>query len=225
MSPIIIDTVLDGRTFLELQNEALGDDFAPEKYRELVKVWMNEALRKIARRITTIGRTQSVTTAAGSATYALDGDVTRLRWVRDADTHEELDEVGWREFDALPTSSGRPRVFARTDDGLGFWPTPDAVYDIDVRHWASSVKLVDDDDTPASFGLPDDYADLLVTYARSRLFRAEDDYEAAATYKAEFESDMVRAAVDMLRTSSARKRQIPGMFAVRRAPGFQRPVR
>ena len=38
------------RTFLELQNEALHDDFSQTKYRALCKRYLNEAQRRIFRR-------------------------------------------------------------------------------------------------------------------------------------------------------------------------------
>lgn len=225
--PIILDTLADGRTFLELQNEALSDDFDPSKYRDLVKVWINEALRKVARRVKSLQHdaTQSITTAAGIAAYTLDNDVTRIRWVVDTELRLELDEVTLRDFDGLSSASGRPTLFALSSAGFVLWPTPDGVYDIDARYWAAAIALVNDEDTPASFGLTDDYVDLLPTYARARLFRAEDDFEAAATYMAEFEAGLTRAKSDLERPSSAGRRQVPGMFAGRRGPSFQRPSR
>lgn len=216
------------RTYLELQAEALHDDFDPIKYRTYVKRWINDALRKIARRsnIPELQGLTQLTLVAGTAAYGLPADSLRVVSVFDATVGEDrgpLEETTQVDIDALPVASGTPFAFAVHAGKIVLYPTPDrSTYQLFVRYLRNAAELVNDTDTVVA-SMPDDYVDLLVTYARSRLYRAEDDQATAAALKAEFEDELGRMRADVQHPSRRRKRT-GGMFTGSGAvPAFRRP--
>jgi hypothetical protein len=212
------------RTFLEVQNAALGSDFDASRYREDVKRWINEALGKIAHRVTLIQPLQgtaTITTATGVSTYELPADDIRVHSLGDSETATALDDVGVDAIDQSDTSQGRPAAFALYGGELLLYPTPDGVYSLELRFEREAWLLQDDGDT---LPLPDAYADLPVNYARARLFEREDDFEAAQAWQARFESELLELRSDLGRQDRTRRRQIGGMWQVPAvAPRFQRP--
>lgn len=224
MSPIILDPLAeDGRTFLELQNEALHDDFDQTKYRAAAKRFLNEAQRRVARRVRVpeLEDTLQVDTVAGEATVELPYDVVRINSLRNTADRAPLEAVPVDDVDLSPASTGSPSVYASVGRRLILGPTPGGAYPLEVRVQGRPVELVDDGDVPQ---LGDDYADLLVTYARARLFRLEDDFDAAREYMGEFERDLGIYAGDVMLKDRSRIRQVGDRLLRRRVfPRVSRP--
>lgn len=221
--PIIVDPGGSGRTFLDLQDEVLHDNFSPTKYRTLAKRFINEAQRRIFRRLRIPAgeETLPMFTAAGEVTLDLDEDVARVNSLRIPADRNPLTNVDIKEIDAAPAASGKPDSYAVVGNKLFFYPTPNMEYELELRYQSRPPTLVDDDDYPA---LDDDYRDLLVTYARAKLFRLEDDVEMFNAWMADFETGVVRLKADSGRRDRSRKRQVPGMFASDASrPTFVRP--
>jgi hypothetical protein len=206
-----------------LQDEALHDDFDPTKYRTLVKAWINDAQRRIARRIDMrVGEaTQSFDTAAGTAEYALPSDFYRLRTLYENTERYLLEEADLRDIDDAETGQGRPYLFVLNGANVLLSPTPDAAYPMRLRYWKSPPLLVGDANVPI---IHEDYYDLLVSFARARLFRAEDDPEMAQQYMSEFEDRLSYMAGELQYETRGRPRQVPGLVGRRSGgSGFSLP--
>lgn len=222
MTILIDGTSGDGLTFLELQDEALGDDFAASKYRVRVKRWLNEALAKIRRGVDVEDAevVEQIALVAGVPEYTLPSQRARIGSVHRSDPWTELVQVGWDDIDPDNVSSGTPDRFATLGETLMVYPTPDTDGVLTVRLWERADQMDDDGDFPA---VPADYQDLLVTYARSRLYRAEEDLEMARALMDEFRGGLGEAKGELQFASKARRRQVPGMWQRSTGPSFVRP--
>lgn len=208
--------------FGELQAEALHDDFDANKYRARVQRWLNVAQARIARRMKLPERegTQAIATVAGTAFYALDTGIVRIRSLHFVGEPAELVQVDLRDIDDAPVSSARPTDYALNGAGITLYPTPDRVYNLELRHWSNAIKMVQDIDVPS---VHEDYQDLMVTFARAYLFRAEDDGEMYAFYMSQFEDELARMRADV-QDRGGRVKRTPNMSAIRpAAPQFVRP--
>ncbi|MDQ3317456.1 MAG: hypothetical protein M3522_09030 [Actinomycetota bacterium] len=197
--------------FLDLQGQVLHDEFDSTKYRASVKRWLNEALGRVARQID-LPQTETSTTlstVAGAQALALPATLVRVTSVLDADRRDYLTEVQPADVDESSSTPNRPSGYAIFGANLLLTPTPDAVYTLTLRYWTGATLMVNDADVP---GLPFDYRDLLVSYAKSRAFAAEDDFEASQFWRAEYERDLVRARADLQHRSDRPVRQIQGMW-------------
>jgi hypothetical protein len=118
------------RTYLDLQNEALGNDFDPATYRARAKQWLSEAVHRVARRarVRTWRASYAFPIVAGSASYLLPSDFVRLQTIRNTADAADLVEVDVDDIDNMPTSSGRPTAFVQDAMSVVFYPTPDRVY-------------------------------------------------------------------------------------------------
>jgi hypothetical protein len=221
--PLSTTTGASACSFLDLQNQALADDFAPSKHRDNAKRFLNEAQRRVFRRVRVPSGEQETTfdTVAGTASYDLDAAVVRTNSIRLVGDRVDLDERAIDQIDTSVASTGKPAAYAHVAGTVVLYPTPDGVYTLTVRFQAGAATMDDDADAP-SIGC--DYADLLVAYARSRLFRLEDDFEMAQAWMTDFERELNLYASDVQRPDRSGTRQVPGMFAGRpAAPRFQTP--
>lgn len=213
------------RTFLEVQNEALGDDFDPTKYRAQVKQWINEAIGKVGRRVrllSTLEDTATVTTVAGTDTYPIASNVIRVLSLRDTELARPLADVGIDQVDGeLPAGRGRPSEFAIYGGELTLRPVPDGVYSLEQRYEREATTLVADGDT---LPVADAYAHLPADYARSKLYAKEDDPDMAVFWMNQFNAELMEMRADVGRQDRGRVRQIPGTFARPSAlPRFTEP--
>lgn len=211
------------RTFKELQDAVLGDDFDATTWRAEAKRQLVDAVRRIARRVRLPLRelTQAINTAAGTNTYTLDALVVRVNSLRNTGTREPLEEVEIEWIDDQPVSSGVPAYFAVVGQSLVLYPTPNAVTALELRHQGRATEFASDD---ATLPFDDEWADLPISYARAKLFRAQDDYEAAAVYMNDYRTGLLEMAADYGRRSRTRRRRTPGMFAGDSSgPRFVRP--
>ena len=209
------------RTYLELQDEVLAHGFDAGVYRARVKRWLNDADRRLARRLEIANRqaASTIVTAVGIASYPLPVNFVSLaredRYgalrVVEAGPDRQLTEISTRDFDSLDESrNGTPTHFALEGDQVLVWPTPATVETMEMRHWASAAGMSGDSDTP---GTPDEYAELLVSFALSRAYKSEDDPEMSAFHWSEWERDTQRMGVDLQERSSG-PRQVEGMLAL-----------
>jgi hypothetical protein len=211
------------RTFKDLQDAVLGDDFAASTWRAEAKRQLLDAVRLLARRMRLPLRelTQAINTAAGTSTYALDALVVRVNSLRNTTDHVPLDEVEIEWIDDQPAARGKPTSFAIVGQSIVFYPTPNAAYVLELRHQGRAADFADDN---ATLPFDDEWADVPISYARSKLFRAQDDYEAAGVYMNDFETGALRMASDYARRTRTRRRRVPGMFAGGDSgPRFVRP--
>lgn len=208
--------------FGELQTAALHDDFDPTKYRQRCKDALNEAVGRVTRRVKMLQREAvgNVAVVAGQAAYNVPADFLRLRSLRSATLRRELVEIGVRDIDGAPAAVGVPCEFAIDGLTLMLYPTPAAAGNLTLRYWSRPALMAADGDDP---GIPSDYADALVSYARSRLFRWEDDRQQADAYMGDFNAAIAEMLVDLQSPSATRRQQVRGMWQNEPSPRFIRP--
>lgn len=199
-------------TFTQLQDEVLNHGF-DESYRARVKNWLNEAQGRVARymQVPDFEAPYSVFTTPQNPTFSLPADFVRLVSLNNLTTLRCLDPSTPQLLDAYPARSGEPLVFALDPafDAVRLYPTPDQAYELRLRYFASPTAMSDTNPTSA---IPADYTDLLVTYALSRAFRAEDDYEAANFFSGQFTVELQKAATDLQYRDTTTK-QVPGIWS------------
>jgi hypothetical protein len=213
------------RTFTDLQSEALGSDFAAGTFPGTrVGQFLNDAVHRVARRVhlPKLEKTQTITSVAGTSSYAQATDEIRLLSLSNTTDREALPQVDIDDIDDSPAASGEPEVFALSDGQYVFYPTPDKAYSFQARYLNDTV-FATGGDTTDSVGFPDDYADMLVTWARSRMFRFEDDLDAADRLRAEFDVEIANLKSDMHRQSPRRVRRVGGWRYAPARPPFQIP--
>lgn len=200
-------------TFVELQNEALHDDFNATKYRPRVKGFLNDWLGEIFRTTSMASADQSVTivTVAGDASYALPATSVRVQSLRDVgtDPDTELGEVSQVAFDRFPDRQGEPEAFTLRGSEIILWPTPAGVHQLELRFRGDAVDMVADTDKPA---LANDYRRLLVHHARSELFALEDDPDMSLFWAGKRDVGTKALRADLQRRSR-RVRRVPSMWA------------
>jgi hypothetical protein len=123
---------------------------------------------------------------------------------------------------ADPGATGRPFAYAQYAKKLVLYPTPDAAYPVEIRYRGRPATLVDDGDT---VDIPDAYVDALVAWVRYKLFRSEDDIQAAQYWRGEFESSVAEARADMQRRDVSKVSRVPSMWEQEaRGPSFTMPA-
>lgn len=201
-------------TFKELQDRVLLNRFDDATYRPLVKDYLNDANRLIHRRLD-LPADEAVTTfptVAGTRDYTAPAGLRVLDAFIDVDPFLELLEKESIEVDArAQEDSGRPEVYALSGGKIKLAPLPDAVYTISVRVLAGAPKMTVDGDVPS---IPEEYHELLDTYATSKCCRKEDDFEAAAALMADFETGFQRLAIDLQNAADDGPLQVPGAWGL-----------
>ena len=200
-------------TLIELRNEVIahGPDIGPVFTLADITKYLNHALRRVARRIDFYAEeaAQTITTIAGTASYAWAGDFGRLRYVFDAEEDRALDEVALRALDEAAPSDGRPTFYALSGAGYVLYPVPDATYELTARYWALPALMADDTDTP---GIPEDFHELLPFYALKRCYEREDDAEMAAYWEGRWEAGLREMEADVKFPSADGPRRIPSAW-------------
>lgn len=190
-------------TYVELQDEALFNSFDAIKMRPRIKRWLNDAVNEVCRR-TGLLRLHEVAAYDSTGSVSLQTRFTELLSVHEADgpvtTLPDLVANQSRsKLAPLPYNSG---AFSQSGYGSCLYyavqhepsSTGPAVRLRLYPHLASGFVAVVGRGTPAPMSLDADtsglgveFDDLLVTFARSRSFRAEDDFEAARELMADFD--------------------------------------
>ena len=198
--------------FKALQDEVLNHGF-DEAYRSRVKIWLNEAIQKIGRSIMmpSLTETFTVSQTSGTSTVAMPTNLVRIINVFDPTNTRQLVPTPFVDMQSYTERSGDPLSYAidEASGSLLLYPTPTSQNSLVIRYYAAPDELSADSDAPA---IPSAYQDLILTYALSRAFRAEDDYEAAAKFHQDFLEDLARAQTD-LQYRDTHSRQVPGTWA------------
>jgi hypothetical protein len=216
------DATVVRRTFLELQNEVLAHGFA-EQYRPRVKTWLNEGLQKIARKVNLWESelVASLDTVAGTREYEMGLGAVRILSVFDTDRDTQLNNVDISERDSWGDEQGDAVSYGFWNGKLVLYPEPRSVRNLQIRFRAAPGQLIDDDDYPA---MPEFYVDVMISFALSRAFRAEDDIELAQFYWQEWERGLADLANDVEYADESSIRQVGGMLRPRGGPVFRRPL-
>ena len=203
-------------TFVQLQNEALNYGFAdgPQVYRERIKNWINEAEFQIAREVEgpEYQESESIAMVVGTYKYALPLEFLRMQDIYYPILSLRLRAVDLQQFDMTsPTQvSGPPQMYTLYRNSFLLFPTPANTDEIVVRYIKNPPALVNDTDVPL---LAKNYLHLLVMYAVTRAFEAEDDYEAAQYFAGRYKTDLAAYATDVQDRIVDRPRVVDGTWA------------
>lgn len=197
-------------TFKQLQDEVLNHGF-DETYRPRVKVWLNEACERVARSAQIPDLTKEVTLTVTGNTVSLPSNLLRLLSVYDPAANRNLLSEPYKDIREYSVVNGNAVVYAvdNANGTLLLYPAPVDGSSLIVRYLASPSELSGDSDIPQT---PGDYQDLLVTYALSRAFRAEDDFEASTVYRQQYTEDLAKLQNDVQYREIA-SRQVPGTWS------------
>lgn len=198
--------------FLALQNAVLIERFDPTVYRDRVKGWLNDANSKVRRRLKLPDAELRgpLVTVAGQPMYDVPAGTLRVLGVSYPVEAQRLEPLDLRALDVVEVgATGRPTGYVFTGTKLVFTPTPDAAYTLELDTISAAPKLVADSDVPA---LPEEYHDVLVTYAQSRGYRSEEDFELAAAFMNDYELELQRLAIDLQNPVDDGPKQVPGMW-------------
>ena len=209
-------------TFKELQDFALGDDFA-EARRTNVKRFINQALGRLHRalRLPTTDARAVVSTEAGTNAYALPADFVAL-----ADDEailygtDVLEPVDISELDQILSLEGRPRYFALSENLILLYPEPDGVYELTMRY-RSVQTLSADADVPV---IPADQHLHLAWFARAKLYLLADDPEMHGALLSTLPRELQAENLSLDQQRVPRTRQVPGTWSrLASGPRFHHP--
>ncbi|MBS1863008.1 MAG: hypothetical protein JSS68_15005 [Actinobacteria bacterium] len=180
-----------GYTYRELQDEVIIHQFSDQKYRPLVRTWLNQAQRRVVleSNLRTQDESATVTTEVGKSAYSLPSDFARIIDLHNPTTQELLTPIDIKSLDALPASTGLPYSYVISGTNILLYPTPDAVYSLSLRYWRLPEDMVSDSDTPE---VPAQYQELLIAFAMKKAFLREDDPQMAQTWEVQFEKGMLK---------------------------------
>jgi hypothetical protein len=204
------------QTLSDLQTLALSDDFDATKYGGRARQAILDAISEVARslRLPSSEASYTVPTTAGVADYQLPSDFIRaLGLYRTADD-VRLYEQTTDEADQNEASTGLPYAYSVYGTTLTLYPTPNASTALRLRYLKEPNQPAQTDAVASTTGIPESYLDMLVSYARAKLFRFEDDPEMSQFWYAEFRRELGRMRGD-LSYDPASRRQIPN-FNLRR---------
>lgn len=182
-------------TFVQIQDRVLARATQSSTVaRTRVKEYINEILRKIATS-TNCARvrsgTVSINTVDGTKTITSTGLVKVQSVTIPAENRvlEERSADQIRLMDPDASQEGLPRYFVvqkfnATTCTLRLWPTPDAIYAVEIDGVLTGTDLSADADVP---GLPEDFHDMLVTGALAKERDHLEKFDLALKGEQEFE--------------------------------------
>jgi hypothetical protein len=216
---VSVDPV-NGRTYLQLQDEVLAHGFGA-RYRPRVKVWLNEALGKLARQSSSAGLEVEVAVqvAPGVTSYSIPGLVSTVIDVRDPNGFH-LTNVSRQDVDTFPVATGAPGVYTIFQGRLLIAPIPTTATQLTVRYRGRPSRMTFDSDVT---GIPSEFEDLLVHYALWHAYLGEDDPEMGNVHKQEWAEGVAEFRRDAQMEDESESRQIQGMMSRWLAPIFRRP--
>lgn len=201
-------------TFLELQSAVMDERFDAGLYRDRVKGWINDAQRKLRRRLRLPHAVAVVAlpTVANQPAVLLPTDLVAVDAISypGVDILERAETSGPDRFD--PSFRGRPERYMLMGNPLVavLSPTPDAIYPLQLEYVSASPKLVADTDVP---WLPEEYHDCLRLYATALAYGSEEDRELKESWMGDFETEVARLLVDM-NDQDDEPHQVPGMWGL-----------
>ena len=187
-------------TFGEVVNEVLNFGFndGPQVNRGRIERWINEAQFQIAREVeaSEFQSTEELTLKQGTHKYPLPSDFLRIQDIYYPELVARLKPLDLPQYDMTSPAKfeGPPENYTLYGNELWLFPTPNNSTDIlEVRYIKNAPALKAEGDIPL---LDKNYLHLLVDYAVTRAFEAEDDLEAAQAHKARFKEDLDGYATD-----------------------------
>ncbi len=213
-------------TFKQLVDEVLYDAFDDAKWRTYAGRYVNDAQRKLARRATW-GRTlrcgtvdaEGAVTLGTATTWARIAGVWRLEGTDvPADDLWRTVEERVKERLVVADDIGRPGGPSGPGSGYQVVQQPNGSVTlivrapvgevVAVRGYRAPTMLVNDSDVCE---LGDDASEALISFARSRLYKREDDPDMQASCLQDYEREAKQFVVAMRPQSGARV--IEGMWA------------
>jgi hypothetical protein len=202
-------------TFGEVVNEVLqfGFNDGPQVNRKRVENWVNEAQKQIAREVEApeFQSTENLTMIQGQWKYPLPSDFLRMQDIYYPELVARLRPLDLQQYDmAAPAKfEGPPEMYTLYADELWLFPTPNSSELLEVRYIKTAPVLKAETDIPL---LDKDYLHLLTDYAIERAFHAEDDMEAAASWRTRYKEDLDAYATDKQRRDVDRPRTLDGSW-------------
>lgn len=207
---------LNYKNFLGLQNEVLNFGFndGPQVNRERIKGWLNEGQFQIARGVEApeYQTVQTVLTEQGVYKYALPENFLRTQDIYYPELQMRLRMCDLQQFDSTTRiAEGPPAMYTLYSNELWLFPTPNtSEEELQHRYIHNPPWLVEDEDIPQ---LNPNYWHLLIDYAVSRAYRAEDDLEMAQAHRTLYKEDLDAYATDVQDRFADRPRVISGTWA------------
>jgi hypothetical protein len=202
MSPIILPGYLQGgSTYLELQDAVLFNTLG-ERFRAPAKVWLNDAVRDVCRRLR-IQKSACVGTTDANGTLTLAASFWRVSEVYTVAStvaagavslttveqfaDRRLSPISSASGAVLTASTGTPYSYEAIVTGgavaLRVLPAPAVGTKVAVIGYAFPTAMSVDADTS---GLSPDLDEALVSFCRARAFRREDDLQMASMWDQEY---------------------------------------
>ncbi len=200
--------------FLGLQNEVLNFGFndGPQVNRERIKAWLNEAQFQIARQVEApeYQTIQTLLTKASVFKYQLPENYLRTQDIYYPELSTRLRMCDLQQFDQMSRWEGPPARYTMYAKELWLFPTPtESEIELEHRYIHNPQWLTEDEDIPE---LNPNYWHLLIDYAVSKAFRAEDDLEAAQAHRTLYKEDLQAYADDVQDRFVDRPRVVSGMW-------------
>lgn len=207
-----------------LNQRVLDHQFSETRYSAFIDEMLNEAQRKVARKVSmrTFFDVETLATVAGTPTVALPSDYSRLYTLEYPTEDRHLTNVDIPQMDGLPNdSSGLPTTYTIDRPNVRLWPTPDAVYSLQLRYYRKPLTMTASQGTE----IDEDYDGVLVSYALARCFRRENDLEAAQFHMGEFDRELAEMQADLQDDSqdAGQPEQVGGMWEPDRGITVVRP--
>lgn len=187
-------------TYGDIINEALNFGFndGPQVNRGRIEKWVNEGQQQIARQVEApeFQSTEVLTLKQGTWKYPLPSDFLRMQDIYYPELVARLRPLDIQQYDmsAPAKFEGPPEMYTVYASELWLFPTPNNSTDtLEVRYIKNAPALKAEADIPL---LDKNYLHLLVDYAVTRAFEAEDDTEAAQAHKARWKEDLDNYATD-----------------------------
>lgn len=206
-----------GYTLQELVEEGLSFQFSESEYEALFKRWLNQAQRRavIESEIRTQEATESLSTSVAQPSYALPANYARMIDLFNTEARGLLDPLDPRDYDALPTSEGRPYSYTVLGANLTLYPTPDGPYPVTLRYWRLPADMIQPADTPE---IPAQYQELLLAWALKKAYLRENDYAAAQTWEAQWEKGILKMRGEVQGDVFDGPRQVGGSWGDQHGP-------
>lgn len=170
-------------TFKQMIDEfdmRLGDLISGSMPRLYVKRLLNEAQRDIARKTFCLDSTYTTNSVAGQATYGFSNEFAYggLRMVA-----YDGDEMVYKPQVFLSTDQGTPAYYYLLEGTLGLYPIPDAAKEIKVVFHEIPPDMTTDGSVSP---IPNEYHDLILSYALTHGFRTKGQEDMAQVYRQQY---------------------------------------
>ena len=176
---------------VDLRNEVFNKGFDPVLFGATrVNQYLNDGYLLICQRVQFYAdeSAQDFATVAGTTKYPWPANFARLRHLWDTTRDIRIIPVSLREIDnsGVP-GTGPPQYYANDGSNVHLWPTPDAVYNLEMRYWVLPSPLVNDTDVPV---IPAHWHNLLWRYATAECYKSEDDANMGQFWTQDFERNL-----------------------------------